>query len=138
MTLFVLQFIGCQQKADVHKKIEPAHIEHIEGSELSRVILTQKAVDRLNITTAAVYEEMISQSQKEISKVVPYSAVIYDKHGNTWVYTNPETRVFIRHKINIIDIVGEKAFLSEGPLVGTEVVKVGAAELYGTEIKVGH
>jgi hypothetical protein len=102
------------------------------------VILTEKAIERLKITTAAVYEEIISQSQRDISKVVPYSAVIYDKHGNTWVYTNPETRVYIRHKISIIDIEGDKAFLSEGPPVGTEVVKVGAAELYGTEFKVGH
>ena len=138
LILIVLQSIACQQKSDRNKKIDPAFIEHIKGSELSRVILTQKAVERLKITTAAVYEELISHSQKNLRKVVPYSAVIYDKHGNTWVYTNPETRVYIRHKINIIDIEGDKAFLSEGPPVGTNVVKIGAAELYGAEFGVGH
>jgi hypothetical protein len=97
------------------------------------VILTEKAVDRLDITTAAVYEEIISQSPKELKKVVPYSEVIYDKHGYTWVYTNPEVRVFVRHKITIDVIKGEKAFLSEGPPIGTEVVRVGAAEF-----KIGH
>jgi hypothetical protein len=136
--IIVLQFIACQQKSDKQKKIEPAYIEHIEGSELSRVILTEKAVDRLNITIAAVYEEMVSHNPKEMRKVVPYSAVIYDKHGNTWVYTNPELRVYVRYKIIISDIEGDRAFLSEGPPVGTKVVKVGAAELYGAEFNVGH
>jgi hypothetical protein len=137
LSIFVLHFAACQ-KSKTHKKIEPAKIEQIEGSELCRVILTEKAVDRLDITTAAVYEEIISQSPKELKKVVPYSAVIYDKHGNTWVYTNPEVRVFVRHKITIDVIKGEKAFLSEGPPIGTKVVRVGAAELYGAEFKIDH
>jgi hypothetical protein len=137
LCIFVVHFIACQKK-DIPKKNEPAYIEHIEGSELSRVILTQKAVDRLNITTTALYEEIILQNPNKLRKVVPYSAVIYDKYGNTWVYTNPESRVYVRHKINITKIEGSKAFLSEGPAVGTKVVKVGAAELYGAEFNVGH
>jgi hypothetical protein len=136
--VFVLQFIACQQKADTPKKTEPAYIEHIEGSELSRVILTERAAERLDISTVAVYEEMMLQSPKELRKVVPYSAVIYDTRGNTWVYTNPEPLVYIRHQINIRVIEGEKAFLFEGPPTGTEVVKVGAAELYGAEFHIGH
>jgi hypothetical protein len=36
---------------------EPAKIEHIEGTELSRVVLTPEAAKRLDIQTAAVSEE---------------------------------------------------------------------------------
>jgi hypothetical protein len=65
--------------------------------------------------------------------VIPYSAVIYDTHGETWVYTNPEPLVFVRHPIVIDYIEGDLAFLSVGPPSGMAVVTVGGAELYGAE-----
>jgi hypothetical protein len=66
-------------------------------------------------------------------KVVPQAAVLYGVHGETWVYTNPEPLVFVRQPI-VIDYIEENlAFLSEGPEAGTEVVTVGAAELFGAE-----
>jgi hypothetical protein len=70
--------------------------------------------------------------------VVPYAAVLYDSHGDTWVYTSPEALVFIRHKVKIEYIEGDRAVLSEGPAVGMNVVTIGAAELLGTEFEVGH
>jgi hypothetical protein len=68
---------------------------------------------------------------------VPYAAVLYDATGNTWVYTNTEPLVFIRHPISIETIVGDEAILSDGPPPGTAVVTVGVAELYGAEVGVG-
>ena len=65
--------------------------------------------------------------------VVPYAAVLYGVHGETWVYTNPEPLVFIREPIVIDYIEGDLAVLSEGPEAGTAIVTVGAAELFGTE-----
>jgi hypothetical protein len=41
---------------------------------------------------------------------------------------------FERQRIGIERIVGDLAVLSEGPPVGTPVVTVGAALLYGAEI----
>jgi hypothetical protein len=70
--------------------------------------------------------------------VVPYAAVLYDARGDTWVYTNPQSLVFVRHRIHIDYIEGNMAVLSAGPPVGTVVVTSGAAELFGTEFKVGH
>jgi hypothetical protein len=49
------------------------------------------------------------------------------------VYTNPEPLVFLRSPITIDYIDGDLAVLSEGPAVGTAVVTLGAAELFGTE-----
>jgi hypothetical protein len=70
-------------------------------------------------------------------KVVPYSAVLYDLHGETWVYTSPEPLVFVRHPVRIDYIEGELAILSEGPPSGTDVVTVGAGELFGAETGIG-
>ncbi len=70
-------------------------------------------------------------------KVVPYAAVMYGVHGETWVYTNPEPLVYIRDLITIDYIEGDLAVLLEGPPVGTEVVTIGGAELFGAENGVG-
>ncbi len=74
----------------------------------------------------------------DTAKIVPYSSVIYDVKGDSWLYTNPEPLVFVRHKINIERILGSVVALSEGPDVGTKIVSVGAAELMGVEQKVGN
>jgi multidrug efflux pump subunit AcrA (membrane-fusion protein) len=68
-------------------------------------------------------------------KVVPYDAVIYGQHGETWVFVNPEPLVFVRQPIVIDYIEGDRAVLSEGPDAGTAVVVVGAEELYGSEVE---
>jgi hypothetical protein len=66
-------------------------------------------------------------------KVVPYAAVLYGVNGETWVYTNPEPLVFVRQPIVIDYVEDDLAVLSEGPEAGTEIVTVGAAELFGAE-----
>jgi hypothetical protein len=66
-------------------------------------------------------------------KVVPFAALLYGTHGETWVYTNPEPLVFVRAPVTVDYIDDEVAFLSEGPDVGTEVVTVGGSLLYGAE-----
>ncbi len=70
-------------------------------------------------------------------KIVPYSSVLYDVHGNTWVYTNPKPLVFVRHAITVDFIDRDTAVLTDGPSVGTKVVSVGAAELIGAETGIG-
>ena len=104
------------------EKVAPSKLEPIEGSELSRVILTEKAAERLGIET-------VSASGSE----VPYAAVIYDIEGNTWVYTSPAPLTFVRAAIVIDRIDGDTAFLSESLASDLNVVTVGVSELYGTE-----
>jgi hypothetical protein len=130
-----LQLSACQRESPPPARVEPAHVEHIDGSELSRVTLTTKAMERLDVQTAMVREVQRAGSRV---KVVPYAAVIYDAHGNTWVYTSPEPQVFVRHEIDVDYIEGDVAVLSDGPPGGTEVVTVGVAELFGTEFEIGH
>lgn len=124
--------------AEAAAKIHPAQVEHIEGSELSRVTLTEKASERLDIQTALVREARVSRSGGALRKVVPYAAVLYDAQGKTWVYTSPQPLVFVRHRITVDYIDGDQAVLSDGPPVGTQVVTVGGAELFGAEFEIGH
>ena len=74
----------------------------------------------------------------ESRKVVPYSSLIYDLKGEAWAYTSPAPLTFVRDRVNVDFIDGDKAVLSHGPAAGTSVVTTGAAELYGTEAGVGH
>ncbi len=81
----------------------------------------------------AVLVELTLAAQETLRKVVPYQAVLYGVHGETWVYSEPEPLVYVRLPIVVDYIEGDLAYLSEGPEVGTAVVTVGAAELLGTE-----
>lgn len=114
---------------------EPAVLEPVEGSELLRVRLTARATERLDLQTAAV---RAAPGADGGAAIVPYSALLYDTNGATWVYTNPERLVFVRAPVEVDRIVGAQAFLSAAPPAGTLVVSVGAAELYGAELGVDH
>lgn len=69
--------------------------------------------------------------------VVPYSSLIYDIYGDTWIYTNPEPRHFLRVPVVVDYIQGENVVLADGPAAGTTVVTIGVAELHGTDTGVG-
>ena len=114
---------------------EPAKVEPLGQGNLNRVTLTAEAVERLGIQTVSVREAGAAGSGSGAGHetVVPYGAVYYDVHGQTWVYTNPEPLVFVRDRIAIDRIDGDRALLAEGPLPGTKVATVGVAELVGTE-----
>ena len=109
----------------------PAKLEPIKGTDVQRVIFDAEAAERVGLKTAP-----IRQNGQEI--VVPYGAVIYDADGNTYAYTSPKPLTFVRWEIDVDRVVGNSAMLSDGPPVGTEVVTVGAAEVYGTEFEVAH
>jgi cobalt-zinc-cadmium efflux system membrane fusion protein len=69
--------------------------------------------------------------------VVPKAALLHDAYGGTWVYVATELRKFSRHRVIVVDVVGDLAILSRGPAQGTRVVTDGAAELFGTEFGTG-
>ncbi|HET9590323.1 MAG TPA: hypothetical protein VFO91_16165 [Anaerolineales bacterium] len=113
---------ACGPKPNPVQTIPPSKLEPIEGTDLSRVILTEKAAERIGVET-------VQASGLEI----PYAAVIWDTEGNTWVYTNPEPLTFVRAPIVIDHIEGNTAFLAEELDAAITVVTVGVAEIYGTE-----
>ncbi len=113
---------------------KPANVEQISGSTLKKITLAEKASQRLGVKTAAVVTTTVDGQQL---LTVPYAAMLYDPAGKTWVYTNPQPLVFVRHEITVLRIVKDTVLLSAGPAVGTQVVTVGVIELYGTEVGVG-
>lgn len=81
--------------------------------------------------------ELPMLSNSPAHTIVPYSAVLYGLHGETWVYTNPEPLVYIRYPVTVDYIDGDQAVLLDGPPAGMAVVTVGSAELFGAESGVG-
>ncbi len=122
--------------SDNSVKTEPAKVEPIQGTDFKQVTLTAKAAERLGIKTVPVREE-ISARTDTLKLVVPYDSIIYGLNGETWVYINPKSLVFVRSPISIDYIVGDFAILSEGPTSGTKVVTVGVAQLYGIDTGIG-
>jgi hypothetical protein len=110
----------------------PAKIEPIKGSEdLQRVTFTAEGARRVGLQTAPV-------RRSGTREVVPYAALIYDAEGKTFVYRTTGRLTFVRERVDVTRIDATQAFLSRGPAPGTKVVTVGAAEVYGTELDVGH
>ena len=119
---FLLSACGGAQIPVTGEKVAPSKLEPIDGTDLSRVILTEKAAERIGVETVATNK-----------KVVPYSAVIYDTEGNTWVYTNPAPLTFVRAPIVIDHIEGDQAFLSQELETDDPIVTLGVIEIYGAE-----
>ena len=116
--------------AGAAKKGGASQVEKIAGSGLSRVTLSPKAAERLDIQTGKV-------AGSAGGLTAPYAALLYDVKGRTWVYTNPEPLVFVRAPVVVDSIKTGYAYLKEGPPNGTVVVVVGVAELYGAESGIG-
>lgn len=113
---------------------QSARLEPIKGTNLNRVILTADAAKRLGIQTTQVRGLRIGGTQRE---GVPYSAILYDLHGQVWVYTNPASLTYVRASVVVDHIDGDQAILSQGPPSGMTVVTVGVPELFGTEFEGG-
>ena len=130
-----LQLGACAERpAEEEGEEKAAKVEPVEGAEVSKVTLTEEAVEGLDIQEAQVHDEQVNGKQR---KVIPYAAVLYDPEGATWAFTNPEHLVYVRQPIKVDYIEGDRAVLLEGPPSGTAVITVGAEELFGAEIGVG-
>lgn len=129
-----LLLCGCAETTETSTSHADDHatVEHVDGTDLSRLTLSAGAVRRLDIQT-----EVVRPGAKG-KTVIPYAAVIYAADGGTWAYTIAPPAGFVRHPIAIARIDGSRVVLSQGPPSGSHVVTTGAAELLGTELDVGH
>ncbi len=129
--LAVAVLSGCATVPSTAAPPSPATVEAIPGTDLHRLTLTPQAVQRLAIATVPV------AVGPDGRLVVPYAALMYQPDGSTFVYTNPEGTSYLRAPVAVAAIAADQVVLTAGPPVGTSVVTVGAAELWGTEFKVG-
>lgn len=126
--------VACGGSSNTAVKVEPAKVEPIAGTDFNRVTLTERAFQRLAIETETITEETIDG---ETRMVIPYSAILYGLNGETWAYVNTAPLTYQRESITIDHIRDDTAVLTAGPPLGTQVVTVGVAELFGTDTGVG-
>lgn len=151
---------GCENREEKNELNQPpATLVKVPGSQFNHVILSQEAADRIGIELVPLKElprqssntslpilsapstqqvsgsstQQVPQSVTAMAKQIPYSAIIYGLHGETWVYTLIKPLTFMRTPVVIDHIDGDLVVLSEGPMPNTQIVSVGATELYGAE-----
>ena len=91
----------------------------------------------------SVYLNYVEDNHTEIEqelklRIVPYTAVLYDLTGGTWVYVHSDPMAFVRQAIKIDTIKGNNVYLSDGPSLGTKVLAAAVPQVFGTEKGVGH
>jgi multidrug efflux system membrane fusion protein len=78
----------------------------------------------------------VGQARQGLS--VPASAIVRDIYGGEWVYVQTAPGHFVRQRLESISRDGDGAIVTHGLKAGTQVVTVGAMELFGTEFGVAH
>jgi hypothetical protein len=119
---------GCAEIESVTAEpYEPAALESTGPDKPARVILTQEAVDRVALQTIEV---------KALGKdlTIDHAALVFDKAGKPWVFSVVGPRTYIRAAVTIKEVQDNVVTLSAGPPAGTQVVTVGAIELWGAEL----
>ena len=111
---------------------EPASLEAIEGSDIQRVILTADAVERLDLQTAPVeagasgHATTIPQPPSSTGSRARRGPTRTPSRSPTCVSRSPSTASKARSRT-----------CSDGPEPGTQVVTLGAPELFGVESGIG-
>jgi hypothetical protein len=108
---------------------EPAHLESTGPEQPARIILTDEAQRRVQLQTTKVRLE-------DGDLEVEHAALVFDKKGKPWVFTVVGPLTYVRAPVKIKEIDDELMILVSGPPPGTEVVTVGAIELWGTELEI--
>jgi hypothetical protein len=129
-----LSLAGCAEVEDAAVDgYEPASLSSVAGTDFKRVTFTEEGAARTALKTAAV-----RRSGRRV--VVPYEALIYAGDGTSYVYASPKPLTYDRTEVVIDRVRGSRVLLAEGPRVGSQVVTVGASEVYGTELEIagGH
>src|SRR5512146_889079 len=81
-----LQLSACAPKQEAAAEVAPVHVEHLSGEQPTRVTLTPDAMKRLDLQTDSVQVASVNGAEQTI---IPYSSIVYDTEGNTWVYASP-------------------------------------------------
>lgn len=103
----------------------------------------------LNTLTVDVYHELNNASSaftpgqrvsvelkmkgQAIFDIIPWSSVIFDIYGNTWVYEKTAARTYNRKRVMVNHVIGADAALEQGPAQGKDIVDQGAQELFALE-----
>ena len=95
----VVVLLGGKDAESAATHAEPAVVEAVEGEGPRGITLT---FERQNGSESR--RSAYAASAK--GTVVPYAALIYDPHGETWVYTSPDPLEFLRVSVDVERIEG--------------------------------
>jgi len=129
LTAVALSFClaGCGQTAATHVPYKPAKVGAATAAGVKPVTFTAEGARRIGLETSTIAEA-------EGRLVVDHAALIYDSKGGSWVYAVSEPLTYLRAAVMVTHTDQALVFLADGPAVGTAVVTVGAAQLYGEEL----
>ncbi|HMI34382.1 MAG TPA: hypothetical protein VK499_09720 [Propionibacteriaceae bacterium] len=121
--------VGCAEiEVPMAEPYEPAHLESAGPDQPARIILTEEAQQRVQLQTT-----LVRPHGAEVS--LDQAALVYDKKGKPWVFTVIGPLTYVRAPVSIEEVQEDNLMiLSSGPPAGTQVVTVGAIELWGTEL----
>ncbi len=129
LAAFGLALSACSEVESNVRETYPYKAEPIKGTDINRVTMADETAGLVPVKTASV---RVNGKRK----VVPHSALIYNPDGDAFVYTKPKPQTYIRAPVEVVDVVGDRAVLSDGPSAGTTIVSLGAAELLATEYEI--
>lgn len=124
-----LVFAACTEVPSNVVSNQPYSLEPIEGSDIQLVKMRDETAAKIGVQTAEA-------SGDAEGIVVPHVALIFSPEGEPFLYTKPAPESYLREPIEISRVEGDRLVLSKGPLPGTTVVTVGAAELLATEFEI--
>lgn len=105
-----------------------AHLVGQTGTSPGEIILSPVGRDRIGLQTA------VARTAGRSGRVtVPYSALVYDPSGRTYVFAQRSPLTFVEVPARVDRIAANVAYLTVGPKAGAKVVTVGAEELYGVQ-----
>jgi hypothetical protein len=119
---------GCAEIESVSAEpYEPATLESAGPSQPAKITITEEAARRVALQTTVV-------GARGADLTVQHAALVYDKKGLPWVFAVVGPRTYIRSAVTVKHVDGDVVTLSSGPPAGTDVVTVGAIELWGAEL----
>jgi len=134
--------------------------EAVPGSSAGKIVLSQLGAERIGLRVAKAQAVPPPKAPPPIVKttivggvkhttttpapaptipagspsvIVPYSAVVYDPSGKTYAFTNTGPLTYVEVPVTVDHISGNSAYLTKGPRAGTQVVAIGAEELFGLQ-----
>jgi len=118
---------GCSGAPATHESYKPAKVGAATAAGVKPVTFTAEGARRIGLQTSAV-------SDAGGRLAVDYAALVYDSKGGAWVYAVAEPLTYLRAAVKVSTVDQHRAFLADGPVVGTPVVTTGAAQIYGEEL----
>ena len=119
---------GCAEIESVSAEpYEPATLESTGPSQPAKITVTEEAARRVALQTTIV-------GGRAGELTVKHGALVYDKKGLPWVFAVVAHLTYVRSAVTVTHVDGDLVTLSSGPPAGTEVVTVGAIELWGAEL----